>query len=602
MILDRPLRHEIAREITGALHGAIVRRVHLPHPDTLVLILRGTAGEQRLLASAGARNARVHLTTRRDQNPAFPPPFCMLARKHLEGRAFEEAVAEHDVPVVHLRFGARRGAKTDRAVLAVELTGHASTVILCAENGDETRILGVLRPLPAARRDLTTGAAYRLPRLDGRLDPERASADEVISGIERLGASDGRRAVRDPGRLLSRLFEGVGRHLAAEAIAQSGLPAESLAGGVDEAGAEALLTAFRALLARPCNPRLLPGAADGAPAVLLPFPLPATGQEGSPVKSLSGALDDLAGSEGAAQALETHRGRTLRALTRLIDHRELKLDRQRSDLAEAKRGERWRRQADLLLTQPDARRRGLEAIEVVDAFDAGGATLRIELDPARSLAANAERLYLRARKAKRAVSIIEGLIARGEIEMRFLREQALQAAQAGEVETLEAISESISAKARTGRPEKQIRPGRNPAKGRIPPDPKPRRFMLEGWEMLVGRHGRDNDRLVTRIGKPSDIWLHARSVPGAHVLLRCARSTEPPERILAAAARAAAYFSGARDERQADVTVTRLSHVRKLHGAPPGQVVAREGRTLRVPATLPEELEEFSGDAEDPVA
>lgn len=598
MILDRPLRSEIAREITEAFRGARVRRVHQPAPDTLVISLRGAGGERRLLVCADPVRARMHQTWRKPPNPPAPPPFCMLARKHLLGRPFLGAAVEADAPVIHARFGPLRGVDGDRILLTLELTGHAATVLLSAEHPEAPVILGLLRPLPAARRDLSPGAPYRPPRPAGRLDPGCASEADLIAGVARLRAKDARRAgaraSTDPARLLSRLFEGIGRHLAAEALVRAGLPAAALPDPLPERDARALLASLRDLLGTPCAPRLL----EEGGATLLPFPLPRTARPGTPVESVSRALDAICGAQEETRNLEAHRARVLRLLGRLAEHRERKLARQRGDLARARDGERFRREADLLLAQPGASRRGLAEITLVDVFDAGGAAVRIALDPARTLAENAERRYARARKARRGIPILERVIAAGEADLAHLREQALQAAQARETETLDAILETAAARAEGGRPARAAaargtkdagrrRPRKQPGR-RAGAEGPPRRFEIEGWEVIVGRHGRENDRLVTRVGRPSDLWLHARGVPGAHVLLRCPGAAAPPEDVLAAAARLAAYYSGAREERQADVIVARLDQVRKPPGAPPGQVVVRESRTLRVPATLPE--------------
>ena len=68
-----------------ALAGSRVDKVQQPEKDVLLLHLRGGAGPVRLLVSAGSGSARVHLTRLDRENPAEPPMFCMLLRKHLGG-------------------------------------------------------------------------------------------------------------------------------------------------------------------------------------------------------------------------------------------------------------------------------------------------------------------------------------------------------------------------------------------------------------------------------------------------------------------------------------------------------------------------------------
>ena len=39
-------------------------------------------------------------------------------------------------------------------------------------------------------------------------------------------------------------------------------------------------------------------------------------------------------------------------------------------------------------------------------------------------------------------------------------------------------------------------------------------------QVLVGRNNRSNDELTHKVARPIDVWMHARGVAGAHVLLR----------------------------------------------------------------------------------
>ena len=121
--------------------------------------------------------------------------------------------------------------------------------------------------------------------------------------------------------------------------------------------------------------------------------------------------------------------------------------------------------------------------------------------------------------------------------------------------------------------------------------PRFRRFTSpSGLEVLVGRNNRDNDTLSLRVANPADTWLHARGVPGAHVLLRAPASGPdaaggggpPPEADLRFAAELAAFFSKAREGGQVDVSHTPARHVKKPRGAPPGLVTLMAESVVRV--------------------
>lgn len=113
--------------------------------------------------------------------------------------------------------------------------------------------------------------------------------------------------------------------------------------------------------------------------------------------------------------------------------------------------------------------------------------------------------------------------------------------------------------------------------------PNPREMTSpSGHKILVGRNRRDNEAICFKLSKPTDIWMHSRGCPGAHVLL-CVRrgSPEVKDEDLQFAADLAAFYSDARTERKAPITTADAKHITKPRGAPMGAVSVREeGKTL----------------------
>ena len=96
-----------------------------------------------------------------------------------------------------------------------------------------------------------------------------------------------------------------------------------------------------------------------------------------------------------------------------------------------------------------------------------------------------------------------------------------------------------------------------------------------GREIFVGRSSAKNHELTFRVAKSWDLWLHAREVEGAHVVVRLRKGEDPTPELLLDAAHLAAHFSKARDERIVDVQYTSIGHLKKLP-APGAVVVTRE--------------------------
>jgi predicted ribosome quality control (RQC) complex YloA/Tae2 family protein len=115
----------------------------------------------------------------------------------------------------------------------------------------------------------------------------------------------------------------------------------------------------------------------------------------------------------------------------------------------------------------------------------------------------------------------------------------------------------------------------------------------DGFVILVGRSGAENDTLTFKVASPEDFWLHAAGSPGAHVVVRNpGRVRSLPEGTLRAAAGIAAHYSGARGEGKVEVHYTQRKHVRKRKGMPPGQVLVRKFQSIQVAPRLPAPMAE----------
>lgn len=106
--------------------------------------------------------------------------------------------------------------------------------------------------------------------------------------------------------------------------------------------------------------------------------------------------------------------------------------------------------------------------------------------------------------------------------------------------------------------------------------------LEEGWTARIGKSSRDNDLLTFRESFPQDWWLHAKGCPGSHVVMHHPSRDEPPRQILETAARLALKYSKASPKGKGSVTVARISDLGKAKGAPPGQVIVRKSRIVKV--------------------
>ena len=107
---------------------------------------------------------------------------------------------------------------------------------------------------------------------------------------------------------------------------------------------------------------------------------------------------------------------------------------------------------------------------------------------------------------------------------------------------------------------------------------------VDGYEVLVGKSARDNDRLTFKEAAPQDVWLHVGGgTPGSHVVVRQPEGGEVPRHVVKRAAELAAKHSKAgKASGKVDVHVCRACDVRKPRGAKAGSVELRRHESVKV--------------------
>ena len=165
----------VVQELKPTLLGARIDKIQQPSRDTVLLQLRG---REKLLLSANVNRPRIHLTQASFDNPAQPPMFCMLLRKHLSGGRIAEIRQPTAERVVSLAFDCTDEMGIPcRKELILELMGRNSNLILTGADG---RILDCLRRVDfemSETRQVLPGLFYHEPpKQDKRIPHETGEA------------------------------------------------------------------------------------------------------------------------------------------------------------------------------------------------------------------------------------------------------------------------------------------------------------------------------------------------------------------------------------------------------------------------------------------
>ena len=556
--MDGLLLHQAVLELDAKLAGGRVDRVLQPEREEIHLLIRTHEGTQRLLISASADQARVHLSAAPKTNPQEPPVFCMLLRKLLGGSrvAAVRQVGMDRICEIDFDCIDELGDRT-RRTLTCELMGRHSNLVLRSADG---RILDSVRHVGAdvnRVREIRPGIPYLPPPSQEKLDPLTASAEEIAQALTACGGS--------LEKALGRSLEG----LSAETASELALRLTGSSGPVPVPDdCNDLARRLKAFLDRALEgPPVVAEDSGREPREVFAFPqlhLPQEVQKRFP-GGVSEALDHLYSRRGQRSRLEQTAASLLRVLQAQREKCEKKLAIHLEEMNNGEKAEEARICGELLTANLYRIRRGEEKAVVDNYYDPLGGRKTIALDVRLSPGQNAQRYYKKYQKLNEARKHARQQSELIRAELDFAEDQADDVRKCRSVEELEEIRGLLLRRGMIRDTHRHGRPRRSA------PTKLPEARSSEGVCIRYGRNADQNER-VTASAAPDDLWLHAKDMPGSHVVI-AAGGNPVGDRTLLEAATLAAYFSKGFRSTQVPVDVTRRRYVRKPASAAAGRMI-----------------------------
>ena len=554
----------VRRELEGSLTGCRIDKVQQPQRDTLILSMRGAAGRGRLLLTASPNHPRIHLTSEPAENPAQPPMFCMLLRKHLTGGRLVSMHQPEMERLLDLTFDCtdEMGSPAQKHLI-LEIMGRNSNLILTSEDG---RIVDCLRRVDfemSEQRQVLPGLFYHLPPPQGKLDPFAVAEDALATLLAAQTSSK---------RFDAWLLETLGgfsplvcRELAFRLTGDLDTDLSALSPEEKAALAARLSAALAQMQTAPPQPMLL--YKDDRPWDFTCLPVTQYGEfiRQEPCDSFSQLLDRFYAARDRADSIRQSSQAIRKTVSNLHARTARKLDNQRRELTATHDRERLRRLGDILTANLYAVKRGQTKLRAADFYDPDMKEIEIPLNPAISPQQNAAKFYKDYQKAKNAEKILTEQIAKGEQELAYLASVLDALTRAESARDLQEIRAELVSGG-------YLRETDRKKRMKLPPS-RPMRFASsDGFPILVGRSNRQNDELTTKLAAKTDIWLHVQKIPGSHVIIETDGRT-PPDRTVTEAMQLAAYYSQARGGQNVPVDYTPVKFVKKPAGAKPGMVI-----------------------------
>lgn len=567
MAMDGVMLGFVVREMQEKLLNGRIDKVAQPENDMLILAVRSPGNNHKLMLCASPSYARVHTTQENYQNPIDAPMFCMLMRKNLCGGRIVDIRQINGDRVLYMAVENRDelGDNAKREIY-LELMGRHSNLTLVQDGRIVDAIRHVSFDMSRVRQALP-GLPFVMPPAQDKIDPNTPDREAIY---QRLLGATGRldKAISD---ILMGVSAVTAREMAFRVTGMTQARVEEL--DLNETADR--LCDFLKKMPELVSPRVLLDE-KGVPKDIFPFLYLHCDPDRQRAYPHFGAAMDAYFAGRDRRERINQKSATLRHIIKnALDRDEKKLALQEEELSDSAKMEEYRIAGELLTAQAYMVPRGQKQVELPNFYDENGGTMLIDLDVALTPAQNAQKYFKKYRKARSAMHLAAEQKEKTLAEIVIL-EQAME--DLSTCETEDELNDVRAFLTENG----VLRPQNQRKGAKRPPVSKPHHYMSsDGLDIFVGKNSVQNERL-THDAQGNDMWLHAKDMPGSHVIVQC-REGACPENTLMEAARLASFYSKGKGA-GVPVDYTLRKFVKKPGGTPTGFVTYTHHKTLIVDA------------------
>ncbi len=579
MALDGLFLNKIKGEL-DFLVGGRVDKIAQPSREEIIVSMRSHGKNVKLLFSAEASSARVHLTKQAIENPKTPPMFCMLLRKHLGNGKLLSIRQDGLERILYFDFEAMNEiGDIVKNTLAIEIMGRCSNIILI---NSENKIVDSIKRVDtqmSRERMVLPGMKYSYPPRDNRQDFRTITYDTLKSEMLKLPEN------LNLAKALIRIFEGISPIIAREWIFSARIPDNTIISTADE---NTFLQLFREIEKTAYSLKLNQNVYTilyDLEGFLKDFSFMEILQYGNlmeykNINSASETLDYFYFKRDEFSRMKQRSADLYKLLLNLTERISKRTEIQKQELLETLKRDEIKLCGDLISANIYRLEKGMDSFTTENFYNENCPEITIKLDKKLSPSKNMQRYFEDYRKACTAEKILAKQIEKGEAELKYIDSvyDALTRTNSEDEVTelrLELLAEGYikSSKLKTK-----------------PPKTKPPLEFNspDNFRILIGRNNVQNDYLTMKFAEKSDIWLHTKNITGSHVII-VTNGEEVPDSTILYAARLAAFHSKAKNSSQVPVDYVEARYVKKPNGSKPGMVIFTNNKTIYVTPLSPEE-------------
>lgn len=545
-VFTRKMVEELQFLVSGRIH-----KINQPENDTIIMVVRQQRQNHQLLLSIHPNFARIHLTTKKYDNPFEPPMFARVFRKHLEGgRILAIRQIGNDRRIeMNVESKDEIGDTIHRTVI-LEIMGKHSNLILVNEERKILEGFKHLTPNTNQFRTVMPGFQYEAPPTQHKQNPYEYTGAQVLQHIDfNAGKID---------RQLLQTFEGFSPLLTKEITSRRHfMTTQTLPEAFDEVMAET-----KAAPQPVFHKNHETGKEDFYFMKLQQFY-----DDCVTYDSLHELLDRFYDARGERERVKQRANDLVKLVQQLLQKYQNKLSKLVDEQAGTEEKENQQLYGELITANIYQLKPGDRQLETVNYYT--GENVTIPLNPQKSPAENAQYYYKQYNRMKTRERELTHQITLTEENIAYFEniEQQLSHIQVHEIDDIrEELAEQGFIKQKKQQKKK-----------------KQQKIQLQSYvstdgdTILVGKNNKQNDYLTNKRAQKSHLWFHTKDIPGSHVVIL---NDAPSDKTIEEAAMIAAYFSKAGQSGQIPVDYTTIRNVHKPSGSKPGFVTYDNQKTL----------------------
>ena len=562
MAFDGIVVANIINELNKTVKGGRISKIAQPESDALMLTIKGSGGQHRLLLSASASLPFVYLTATNKPSPMTAPNFCMLLRKFIANGRITDITQPGLERIIcftieHLdELGDLRKKR-----LIVELMGKHSNIIFCDESG---RIIDSIKHIPASVssvREVLPGRDYFIPNTQEKCDPLTATPQTILA--------DACSRSLPLSKALYLTYTGISPTVANEVCHRAGLDADAHMDSLSEDEKLHFANEFYWLICdikeQKFTPCMIKKGAEPIEfsAVALREYSDFSDYTVENYDSISTVLERYYADKDLYTRIRQKSVDLRRIVNTALERDVKKLSLQQKQLKDTEKRDKYKVYGELLQAYGYGVEEGATKLEALNYYT--NEMISIPLDPQLGAQENAQKYFAKYGKLKRTCEALQQLTVEVQDEITYLESVANSLDIAVTDEDLSAIKAEL---VESGFIKKHAsKKGAKAAKS------KPFHYRSnDGFDIFIGKNNLQNEELTFKVANGGDWWFHAKGMPGSHVIVKT-EGKELPDRTFEEAAKLAGYYSKGRGVEKIEIDYLQRKNVKKPNGSAPGFVV-----------------------------